>query len=260
MKIALFASAALAAALIAAPASAEMAGQVDASYALHNWNYDAGYDYNNSNIALGGAFVTELSPGVIIQVDGQGDLYRWDNSSGDDSFGYAAVHVAQRTDQYSIGVFAGLENYYGDGGPIVGLEGQAIMSDVTFNADVGYAHFRSYNDYTLWDANLGATFFVSDNFAINGALGWESWNSYYDYDGWNGTIGAEYKFDGSPASIFASYRRDDIDRQSSTNDYTVDAFTFGVRLAFGSETLRTRINSGASFTGAQSLNDAMMRW
>ena len=261
MKLKLFASAAIAAAMIAAPAFADdMAGQVDVSYGFHGWDYsNGGSNYDNTDLTLGGAFTNTFSNGVVMQIDGQGDLYNWDNSSGDDSLGYVAAHFAQRNDNYAIGAFAGLENYYGDGGIMVGLEGQAYMPELTFTGSVSYIHFNDSNDYDVWGANIGARYFINDNFALDAGLGWASWDtSFTDYDGWNGTLGAEYKFDGSPASVFATYRRDAIDY--TFNDYTVDSFTFGVRLTLGSDTLRARTNDGASFGGARAAHDNMVRW
>ncbi|MBX7250263.1 MAG: hypothetical protein K1X35_14615 [Caulobacteraceae bacterium] len=260
MKRYLLAATAVAAAIIAAPASAETVGQADLSYGFHNWDNNPGGDWNNHDIALGGAFTTDLGGGYNIQVDGQANSYRWDGSNSDDSMGQASVHVFTRNDQYAIGAFAGLADYYGDSGLMVGLEGQAYMTDVTFNASVGYVNFDDFNDYSQWNAQLGLRYFFNDNFAIDGSLGWVDWDTKFtDYDGWNGTIGGEYKFDGSPASVFINYRHDAIDR-SSGSEYNVDAFTLGVRLTLGSDNLRARTNSGASMTGGQVAADNFLRW
>lgn len=256
MKRTLLASAAAAVALIAAPALAgDLVGHVDLSYGAHDYDGE-----NNTNVALGGALATSFDNGWTLQADGQMNQYKWDGSSSGDSFGQATVHLAKRNDQYSIGGFAGMISYYDTPGLMVGGEGQAFLSKATLSGSVGYADFDTSSDYSAWNAQGGAKYFVNDNFSLDASLGYVSFDAWSDWSGWNGGVGAEYKMAASPVSLFANYRHDEFEADSFFSDYATDTVTVGVRLNLGADTLLQRDRHGASLTGGQAMLDNFLRW
>lgn len=260
MKSVLFATAAAVAALVASPALAgDSSGYVDLSYAQTDWDWGSGSD-DLANVSFGGAFVTGLSADWNVQFEGRNNSVRWNDDADDDTVGYVAAHAFKRTDRYSAGVFAGQANYYGTNGYMAGVEGQMFMDKAVLSGSLGYVGFNDWTDYSALGAQAGAKFFINDDFALNAGLGYATWDDWSDdTQTWNVSLGAEYKFSGSPASVFGEVRRDDVD-YGGGSESEVDTYMVGLRWNFGSGSLKARETTGASMQGAADMGARVLAY
>ncbi|MBC6980893.1 hypothetical protein [Caulobacter sp. 17J80-11] len=261
MKVTLLATAAAAVLFAAAPALAgEVVGHVDAGYSLQSWDFEDGDSADNTDLSLGGGFATAFGNGLVLQGDGQMNRYTWDGDEESSSFGYAAVHLATRNDQYAFGAFAGELGYYNNSGLMGGVEGQVFLERATLSGSLGYAQVDDwFADVKGWSAQAGAKYFVNDNFSVDAAVGYGDWDAWSEFNNWNASVTGEYKFAGSPASVYAGYRHDENSYEDD-DGIAIDTFTIGLRLAFGAATLRDRDRHGASLDGAKAMADNFVHY
>lgn len=222
MKAKLFASAALALSVLAAPAFAE------GGYIGANWsNIDVDGAGSADGWGLEGAFA-----GSNVQFDA-------DYANVDDSDAYGAtIHLFKRDETHAFGGFLGLtDSDASDSTVSVGVEGHKYMDAVTLVGGLGYV---SGDDDDAWGASVGARMFATDNFRFDLGVGYLSGD---DDDGWNFGVGAEARLGSSPVSLTARYDRTDFGAVEA------DTIMLGVRFNFGDESLKGRDRNGASFTG-----------
>lgn len=243
MKTTLFAGAAMAAALIAAPSSAQESptGYVGAAYA--RTEVDAGaFDDEFDGWSVDGAVAFGVGDGSLgVQIDGA-----WSTVDESDAYG-ADAHLFTRNDSYLFGGFVGLSD--GDGSDTtytLGVEAQKYLEAVTLAGVVAYADGDDNGGDGAWGVGGEARYFVTDNFKLSGGVG------FADFDGEELIslgVGGEYQFDAAPISVYANYARNEFDNA----DLSADTFSVGVRYSFGGTTLKSRDRSGASLTGASSV-------
>lgn len=255
-KILLGAAAAMA---IAAPtlAHAETTGVIDLGYQSDDLNKG----YSNFDLwHLGGAVQTDLgSSGWTVQLDGNTALQSWDNSSGDDGQGYAAVHADTSMGTWDVGGFVGIQNYYDDGGVILGAETRTAFGNISVQGSLGYGTWNEYNDFTTWDGHVDAAYFFSPNMAVTAGFTYQEVDSDYSPSSDNQTewsLGGEYQF-ANGMEVYGGYLNSDNDYSGG---YTVDTWNLGVRFHLNGGSLQDYTNHGASWNAAQTISDTITRW
>jgi hypothetical protein len=250
---------AAAALAISAPglAHADTTGHIDAGWT--NTGLTNGFG-NFNDYTIGGAVQTDVAPGWTVQLDGNTMLQQWDHSSADDSHGYAALHADAKLDSFDVGAWVGILNWYGDGGKMIGVEGRTAFDNISLQGSVGYVDWRASNEYSAWDARIGGNYFLQPNWAINGSIvgTWFS-EGYYDADMTDYSIGTTYQFSHCPLSISLDYQRNTVNNKNF-EDYDGNTVKLGLHWNFGGGTLQDNTNHGASWAGAEALEDAATRW
>lgn len=248
-KVLLGAAAALA---VAAPgvANAGTQGSIDLSY--ESTDYDSS-EFNA--VQLGGAIVHDLGGNMTVQGDGQTSLQSWDGDDDDYSHAYGAAHLFWDVGGADVGGFAGLLNYYGDGGKLLGAEARTAFGN--FSLD-GYASVFDFEDWA--DGNsfgIGGAFFVMPNFEINAAATRTDIDTSFDEDEITElSLGAAYQF-ANHVELYGGYTN--TDGEDDFSDWEADTWKIGLRFNIGGGTLQDNRNDGA-FGSAETVSDIFMRW
>lgn len=144
-----------------------------------------------------------------------------------------------------------------------GVEGQAYFGDITVSGQLAKQQFINQKDIsgqgTLLNdgyvANLKARYFLKDNWKVEASYAYNKININQGGIPVNGDftntadqqsfgIGTEYRLTDNPLSMFAQYNRNQI----SIGNWNVDSNQFfaGLKINFGSTSLKARDQSGAS--------------
>ncbi|MBC6981432.1 porin [Caulobacter sp. 17J80-11] len=244
MKTLLTASAAAVALFAAAPAFAG-AGQLEASYGQLDVPFG-----DLDVLTIGGAATTEIASGWNVQ----GDVAVKRLSDDGDAFQYtdAALHVFNRTDAYTAGVYVDTTDMSGMSAWGLGVEGAYNLDKVTFDGALGYNSIEIFgNDLDGWNVSAGATFFATDNLAFGADLGRMEVEDL-ELNTWS--LSAEWKPEAAPVSFFVQYN------DKSLEDFGGDditTWTLGARWTFGSDSLKSRVRSGASLKGGVNFSEVL---
>lgn len=243
MRTLILAAAALVA--VAAPGVAlAHTGYAGASYS--NLSVDAGAGSEDADAWTVDGAVAFDAYALGIQLDAGYSSADADSGGNIDDWSVGG-HVFKRYEHFLIGGFAGYGNVDADGVGdsnywTVGAEGQYYFDRTTIDASLSYSEADDA-DTNLTALNVGATYFVTDNFSLNGGVGFGNVDTDFagDADLIAESIGAEYQFASVPVSVFGGYTHADVD------DFDVDSdtLTIGVRYNWGG-TLYDRNRSGAS--------------
>jgi hypothetical protein len=240
-KVLLGATAALA---IAAPgiASADTSGHVSANYGTTEID---DVDVEIDGYGLDGAVATDLGSGWMLQFDASSSTLDFDGG-GEAGIGGAYVHFAKRGSGHSLGGFVGLTDFFGASGQTVGAEGQLFFSSVTVNGSAAYVNFDDA-DVDVWNLHVDGTYFFTDNFGVTGGVSHsnaDDGGSDFEWTTWSAD--AAYRFAGSGFSVFGGYAYTDFDDAGAT----ADTFRIGLRYDFGTDSLQSSSQTGASLNGA----------
>lgn len=240
-------------------AHAETSGHIDGSYE-NSGGYNNNYATNTWD--LGGAVQTDIAAGWTVQLDGQVEMQEWNHASGDSSHGYTALHADTSLGSWQVGGFVGLMNWYGDGGKIVGAEARTSFGNLSVQASAAYTAFNSNDDYHVSGVRAEGSYFFSPNLAVTANVGfsnagYESDGGYWDTDIRDLGIGVRYLCH-DKVEVFGGYQNTDTDFSNYT-DYTVDSYRVGIRFHFNGGTLQEETNSGASWNGAQAIQETFRR-
>jgi hypothetical protein len=246
MRSLIVAAAALVAAAAPGVASAQATGYADASYSDISTDTGAG-DGDADGWRVGGAVAfdayalgVQLDASVSnIEADGGGETDEW-NIGG---------HVFNRADTWLLGGFVNFGSNDVDGAGdsdywTVGAEGQYYLERTTLDAALSYTEADDA-DLNATALDLGATYFFTDNFTVNGGVGFANVedDAGDDADFISAKVGAEYQFASVPVSVFGGYAHTEADDL----DLSSDTLSIGVRYNFGG-TLYDRNRSGASLS------------
>jgi len=242
---------AVAAAAMAAPglANAETSGGIALTYA--NTEYDGGGDFDA--YSLGGNVVHGLSNGWTIQLDGRTTLQDWSWSY--DSHGYAAFHGSTDLGGFEVGGFAGMVNYYGDGGTLVGVEARTALGNFSVDGSISLTDFQD-NGYDGTTYRAGGAYFFSPNLALTGGASFTNVNSWTDFEITELSLGGAYQF-ANNVELFGGYTNGDIEWSGASNE--TDTLKLGVRFNLNGGTLQDNANNGA-WGSAEAVSDIWMRW
>ena len=246
MNTKLFATAALIAAAVSAPAFAQSIGSVGAAV-----------NYTDINTRFGGNDGTSavLDGSVAIPLQGawtvtaNGDVAISDNDLSDETVASGAVHLTTTLGNgYRVGAFTALSRPSNDTLWAVGAEAQKYLENVTLTGLVAYGQSNEL-DADLWAVRGEARYFVSDNFRLNAGAGWSRIDTNVDADLWDVNAGGEYKFANSGWSTFAKYTHAESKDLAKLNS---DAVKVGFRYTFGGS-LKDRDRAGADLATASDL-------
>ncbi len=243
---------AVAAATMMAPglANADVSGS--ASFTYENNDFDYG---ENDAWSLGGVVMSDVH-GFDFQLDGRTTLMDWDGSGGDDSHGYAAAHVSGDLGGFDLGGFAGIVNYYGDAGVLIGAEARTAFGNISLDGSIAHTDFDYGYDGTAY--RVGGAFFFMPNFAVNAGASRTDIDSFgTDFEITELSLGAAWQF-ANNVEVFGGYTDTDGDRSPGA-DYDGETVQLGVRLNFNGGTLQDNTNNGA-WSSAMHVANTWMRW
>lgn len=247
MKNVLFASAAVAALALAAPALAQSqpVGSVGASYS-HSEVELGGLEADGDLFAVDGVVAFEAGDAWTVTFDG---AVTYDDDAVDDEFSLVGTgHLSRELGDARVGGFVGLADAGDETLVAGGFEAEKYMGDVTLAGMVGYGQIDDV-DADLWGARGEVRYFVSDNFRLDGGLGLARVDAAgAEADLWSVGVGGEYQFAGTPWSLTAGYSHAEAD----DFDVSADTLSVGVRYSFGGD-LRARDRAGAGLGGVNKL-------
>ena len=255
-------------------ASALVTGHITIGYEDTQFDYDNNYYYeyygqeSYDGPSLSAAVVSPLrgddGPWIIqgdARLQSQSSDYGYYSQNYEESSGHAAVHVAYRTDDYAVGGFYGMQNWYGHDIQQVGVEAQKYFSGVTLQGSAAYGeHDGPYWDsYSAWDAQASANFYVNPNTTVGVGVGYAAFD-YYGGETELTTVevNGEYRFPNTRYSVRAAYIRGDA--SDTYVDYTTDTFQVGLVIDLGAGGAQERDQKGASLSGADAFDTHWRLW
>jgi hypothetical protein len=253
MRTLLLGAAAAAAIIAPGAARADTSGLIGLSAEWNDFDYSSG-DF--AGYSLSGALVHDMSNGMTGQVDGRTTLQDWDCCDSYYSHGYTAVHLSGDMGGWDLGGLAGIVNYYGDGGMLIGAEARTMFSNFALDGSISYTDFAE-NDYSGIAYRAGGAYFLSPNFAINGGVSLTDIDNSPDYQITELMIGGAYQFVNN-VELYGGYTNTDSDADGGT-DYEGDTIQIGVRLHINGGTLQENAANGV-WTAAEHVSDTWMRW
>lgn len=241
MKLRLFATAALAAAAISAPALAQdVTGSIGVN-AAHT-EFDAlGFEAEGEAYGIDASVAWKTTSSWNIALNGSVTGAETDFGSDTTySLGGSTTHAGS---DWRAGFAGGYTDLDDAGLWTVGVVGQKYIGDWTVSGVASWGAVKDY-DADVWTVGGDVRYFVSDNFRINAGASWNTIDvANVDVDGWNAGVGAEYQFAGSGWSITGAYDHAEL----SDFDASADTFKLGVRYSFGGD-LKARDRSGADIS------------
>lgn len=150
-----------------------------------------------ANVNLGGAWNVQVETGG-------GALFKDGNSRS--AIG-ATGHVWTRLNSAAVGAFAGATFPTGLTLGTVGLEGEVYLGAITLGANTSY-NWADCSGCDFWNVAGYADFYLTPDWRAGGELRYASADSV---DVWGATIDTEYRFSGSPFSLWAEGSYDSVD-------------------------------------------------
>ena len=239
MKTVFFASAAIAA-LIAAPAFAqETAGSAGVSYQYNEADYGAVKGIDTDTFAIDGVVATPIFGDWTVTAaakveNTESDLFKSETNLS----GSAALTKVIGT--YRVGGFYAAEEMNGATLNTFGAVAQKYFDRATIT---GVASYGSIYDNDVWSVQADAAFYATPALRLNAGLGYSNVDNGFgaDVDYVAVSAGAEYQFEASPYSVFASYTYTDADKLGLEDN----GFKIGARYNFGGN-LQARDRAGAA--------------
>lgn len=248
MKTFLFAAAAVMALATAAHAESTTAttGYVEGSYTRP--------DIGVSNVgsaavdvwSLKGAVSAPLSGNIGGQFDADVGDYRYGAAglgTGNTAVFTPTGHIFDRTNNYLVGAFVGVETASHVTAVGGGLEGQYYVDPKwTLDGAIGYAGVTN-SDTHIFGTRVGARYFIDDNFSLNGGVDYARISALGDHaDLWTFGLKGEYQLKQLPVSLSLAYERGEL---HDTGVHS-DTLKVGVKWSFGGGSLHDRDRHGAS--------------
>lgn len=271
-KKTILAAALIAAAPLAAAADAQTGGfDMFVSGGLGYSSYDLGSgapDVDDTNAELRASFAYTDKSGIGFQLDNvytrqyMGDFFDYYSTYD------IAGHVYYRTPNWLVGGFYQNRSFsYETGDPssdvsldasmddqqFYGVEAQGFFGNLTVGGVLG-EHKMGFAggalDGTGTLAGIEARYFMNDNWRIDAGYLYDNVDlNGVDLETQRFNLGTEYRFAGSPMSLFAQYSR--INTEIDTYDMDEDRILAGVKFNFGKDSLRKRDRDGASLNPVQ---------
>jgi hypothetical protein len=178
-----------------------------------------------------------------VQVNGR--YANLDDSGADlDTIGVDGF-LFNRRSSGAYGAFLGFDNFDTPGGDVdeVSIGGflQLYSGDANWTAQLGFSDTE--DDFEVLHLDGEGRFFLSPDFSaqVHFGVGDIDAPGGGDDDFWTGGVGGEWRFAGSPFSLYGGWNHVDFDGGDS------DQLGIGLRWNFGGGTLLDRSRSGASY-------------
>jgi hypothetical protein len=169
--------------------------------------------------------------GSLNYVDGQDDL--------GDTTSQLGAHVSRMVNGVRVGGFASVQNNEILDIASIGAEAQKVFAQATLTGSVSYS---DVTDAEAWNVGVDGAYYPMANLRLNATVGYGNIKGFgSDLDTWTYAAGAEYQFEATPYSVFASYELADFDGPMSD----VDTFKIGFRYNFGGS-LQAQDKAGAN--------------
>lgn len=246
MKLRLFATAAIAAAAISAPAFAQDAiGSVGIG-AAHTEVDVAGFEADGETYTIDGSVAVKATENWTLTVGANIGESEGDLATDDTAFGLKAGATFAGSD-WRVGPTVSFDTAGDSTIWTVGGVAQKYIGNVTLAGAVDFGQIDDV-DADIWSVGGEVRYFVNDNFRIQGGLTWATVDAGgIDADGWSAGVGGEYQFAGTPWSITGGYTHATVDDA----DLDSDTFALGVRYSFGGD-LKARDRAGADLGAGSS--------
>lgn len=231
---ALFLATAAVAAFAAAPALAQDAiGSVGLGYTHSEVEGD-----NTDGAVIDGSVATSAFGDWTVTFDGSLN-YSEDNDLLGDTTSELGAHVSRLVNGVRIGGFASVQNNEILDIATFGAEAQKVFDQATLTGSVGYSDVL---DAEAWNAGIDGAYYPMANLRLNATVAFSNIDGFGDKtDTWTYAAGAEYQFDATPYSVFASYEQ----AQFEGDNADVDTFKVGFRYNFGGS-LQAQDRAGAN--------------
>ncbi|MDR7220277.1 hypothetical protein [Aminobacter aminovorans] len=193
----------------------------------------------------------------------QGDVFAdgvWFDEGDINSYG-AALHGYWRDpSSFALGAFATINGYGGDSGPediysfTVGPEGQVYFDNLTLYAQAYYGQLRQsgFSEHLdIWGVRGVARYFAQPNLRFDAELGYRSVDISDGADTVSAALQGNYRFDGTPWTVFGRYQFDHLSGVSSES-VNIHKLVLGIRATFGADTLLDEDRNGATMDTARS--------
>ncbi|MFT5760682.1 MAG: opacity protein-like surface antigen, partial [Alteromonadaceae bacterium] len=141
-----------------------------------------------------------------------------------------------------------------------GAEGQAYFGDVTVGGQLAKQDFVNQRDFSGqsivddgWVANIEGKYFINDNWRVDLGFNYNKTKFNDDFLGSGSSeslnqktysIGTEYRLENKPFSFYAQFNRNEI--KLAGFDFEDNQYIAGIKINFGSVTLKGRDRIGAS--------------
>lgn len=242
----LFATAALIAAAVSAPAFAQNIGSVGAAVNYTDIDSKA-LNGNGTSTVIDGSVAIPLKGAWTVTANG--DVSISDNDLSDQTVASGAAHLTTKIgDTWRVGGFTALSRPSNDTLWAVGGEAQKYFSNVTLSGLAAYGQSNDL-DADLYTVRGDVRYFVSDNFRLDAGAAWSRIDTNVNADLWDVNVGGEYKFASTGWSTFAKYTHSESDDLA---DLKADAVKVGLRYTFGGS-LKDRDRAGADLATAGDL-------
>jgi hypothetical protein len=151
-----------------------------------------------ANVPLGNGWNVEFETG--------GKALFKDGSSFTD-FGVAG-HVWTKLNSAAVGVYGGINFPFGTTVYTAGVEGEVYFGSITLGADADYNWSECPSCGNFWSVGGWADFYFNPDFRISGSIDYGAGDIP---DLWSAGIDTEYRFSGSPLSVWAEGSYSSID-------------------------------------------------
>lgn len=191
------------------------------------------------------------------QFDLSGEALNGNDAESDYATMEAAAHVNWRTSDLLLGVFGSVGAMsdsdgvvFGDGTfATIGGEAMSTMDNIQLYGQLGYSKgFGDVDDVSALYARGEIRYFVSPNMVVSANVGVAqvSYSSDDEIGALQWGAKAEYRFDDSPISIYASYQGNHQSEPDEDEEWTTHAAIVGIKFNFGSDSLQDAATSGAT--------------
>lgn len=250
MNTKLFATAALIAAAVSAPAFAQTAnGNIGSIGAAVNYtDVDTKtFDGDGTSTVIDGSVAIPLKGAWTVTANGEVSIS--DNDLSDETVASGAAHLTTKIgDSWRVGGFTALSRPANDTVWAVGGEAHKYLSKTTLSALAAYGQSNDL-DADLYTVRGEARYFVTDNFRLNAGAAWSRIETNVNADLWDVNVGGEYKLANNGWSAFGKYVHSESDDLA---DLKSDAVKIGVRYTFGGS-LKDRDRAGADLATTSDL-------
>jgi hypothetical protein len=146
-----------------------------------------------------------------LEIETGGNSLIFDDGFSSSTIG-AAAHLWGRFNNAALGVFGAANFPTSTSIYTLGVEGEVYFGAITLGADASYNWFDSFFDDEFWKVRGWADFYLTPDARIGGKLSYLSFNDF-DVDAWSATIDGEYRFSGTPFSLWAegNYQSADLE-------------------------------------------------
>ena len=255
-KLLLTALMAAAGSMLALPASAQMTGYANAGVGV--FRLDPGGAAAQERVSLEsfeGSINSPIGSNLVVQTNL--GLDHLDDGATTADRTQITVNVGMRNERWAAGAYlGGLDNALAEDSALIGgAEALFYTPSMTFSVGVGAGKYYDIEE-DMWGATADIRLFLGDNMRLDAGIGYNEF-TINDSNAPSLNLGGEWRFNDSPASLFAKVQYSRLDLSGAVDEQNAYRMLVGVRFDFGSPSLKARDRSGPSFKSAAGLDTAV---